>query len=121
MYHKVVGEYLQQCWGEIGVKVEVDIMEWASFTPARRSGNFMAARNGWVGDYSDPSNMLELLVSTNGNNDGKYTNPAYDKAMDESLTYDAQARKAALHKAEDILMADAACIPLAYYNDVWLQ
>lgn len=121
MYHKVVGEYLQQCWGEIGVKVEVDIMEWASFTPARRSGNFMAARNGWVGDYSDPSNMLELLVSTNGNNDGKYSNPAFDKAMEDSLTYDTQARKVALHKAEDILMADTACIPLAYYNDVWLQ
>ena len=26
-----------------------------------------------------------------------------------------------LHEAEDILMNDAACIPVAYYNDFWLQ
>ena len=26
-----------------------------------------------------------------------------------------------LHEAEDILMEDAACIPVAYYNDFWLQ
>ena len=26
-----------------------------------------------------------------------------------------------LHKAEDILMEDMGCIPVAYYNDFWLQ
>jgi ABC-type oligopeptide transport system substrate-binding subunit len=38
----------------------------------RRNGEYETARNGWVGDYDDPSNMIELLYSTNGNNDGKY-------------------------------------------------
>ena len=30
-------------------------------------------------------------------------------------------REALMHQAEDMLMADAACIPVAYYNDFWLQ
>lgn len=121
-YHRVVAEYLQQAWSELGIDVTVDIVEWASFTPMRRNGDYDASRNGWVGDYSDPSNMLDLLYSSNGNNDGKFNNADYDAAMELSrTTLDATERSEALHKAEDILMEETACIPVAYYNDFWLQ
>lgn len=121
-YHKVVAEYLQQAWAELGINMEVNIVEWSSFTPLRRAQNYDVARNGWVGDYSDPSNMLDLLYSTNGNNDGKFSNAEYDAALDISrTTLDPAERSQALHKAEDILMEEVGCIPLAYYNDFWLQ
>lgn len=121
-YHKVVSEYLQQAWKEIGIDLNVEIVEWASFTPLRRAGDYESARNGWVGDYSDPSNMLDLLYSTNGNNDGKFNNKDYDAAMELSRsTTDAAERSKALHDAEDILMNEAACIPVAYYTDFYLQ
>ena len=121
-YHKVFAEYAQQAWGELGITLEVEIVEWSSFTPLRRAGDYQISRNGWVGDYSDPSNMLDLFMSTNGNNDGKYSNPDYDAAMEIArTTTDLAERSAALHKAEDILMDDAAAIPIAYYNDFWLQ
>lgn len=121
-YHKVVAEYLQQAWAEIGVDLQVEIVEWASFTPMRRNGDFDSSRNGWVGDYSDPSNMLELLYTTNGNNDGKFSNAEFDAAIELSrTTLDAAERSEALHTAEDILMDQVGCIPLAYYNDFWLQ
>ena len=121
-YHKVVAEYLQQAWAELGIDLQVDIVEWASFTPMRRNGDYDVARNGWVGDYSDPSNMLDLFYSTNGNNDGKFNNADYDAALELSrTTLDAAERSTALHNAEDILMEEAGCIPVAYYNDFWLQ
>ena len=121
-YHKVVAEYLQQAWAAIGIDLKVNIVEWASFTPMRRNGEFDIARNGWVGDYTDPSNILELFCTTNGNNDGKYTNADFDAAIEDSrVTTDATTRSADLHKAEDLLMEDAGCIPIAYYNDFWLQ
>ena len=121
-YHKVVAEYLQQAWAAIGIDLKVNIVEWASFTPMRRNGEFDVARNGWVGDYTDPSNILELFCTTNGNNDGKYTNADFDAAIEDSrVTTDATTRSADLHKAEDLLMEDAGCIPIAYYNDFWLQ
>ena len=121
-YHKVVAEYLQQAWAQLGIDLQVDIVEWASFTPMRRNGEFDAARNGWVGDYSDPSNMLELFYTTNGNNDGKFSDADFDAAIELSrTTLDAAERSEALHTAEDILMDEAGCIPIAYYNDFWLQ
>lgn len=121
-YHKVVAEYLQQAWGELGVTVNVEVVEWSSFTPLRRAGDYMSARDGWVGDYSDPSNILDVLYSTNGNNNGKFNNAEYDAAMDASrATIDPVERSAALHKAEDIVMKEAGVVPVAYYNDFWLQ
>lgn len=121
-YHKVVAEYLQQAWAQLGIDLQVDIVEWASFTPMRRNGDFDVARNGWVGDYSDPSNMLELFYSTNGNNDGKFNNADFDAAIELSrTTLDSAERSKALHTAEDVLMEETGCIPVAYYNDFWLQ
>ncbi|MCQ2529643.1 MAG: peptide ABC transporter substrate-binding protein [Lachnospiraceae bacterium] len=121
-YHKVVAEYLQQAWAELGVDLKVDVVEWGSFTPMRRNGDYEISRNGWVGDYDDPSNMLDLLYSTNGNNDGKFNNAAYDEQMNISRsTVDPEVRRPALHAAEDILMEEAACIPVAYYADFYLM
>ncbi len=121
-YNKAVAEYLQSCYKEaLGITMEVEIVEWSSFTPQRRAGDYLMARNGWVYDYNDPSNMLELFMSDNGNNDGKYANPEYDKLMEESQIKDVDLRFEKLHAAEELLMSEYAMIPLVYSNDFWLQ
>ena len=120
-YHIPVAEYLQQAWGELGITVNIDKVEWSSFLPMRRAGDYDISRNGWVMDYNDPSNMIELFTTTNGNNDGKYSNPDFDAAVEASKVADKTVHFQKLHEAEDILMEDAACIPVAYYNDFWLQ
>lgn len=120
-YHKALAEYLQQAYKELGITMNIDIVDWSSFTPQRRAGEYEMARNGWVMDYNDASNMIELFYSTNGNNDGKYSNPAFDAAFDKSKVADAKEHFAALHEAEKIVMEDYGFIPVAYYNDFWLQ
>ena len=116
-----LAEYLQQAWGDLGITLTISKMEWSSFTAARRAGEYDVARNGWVMDYNDPSNMLDLFCSGNGNNDGKYSNPEFDAAIEASRVADVSEHFAQLHKAEDILMEDTGCLPIAYYNDYWLQ
>ena len=120
-YHIPVAEYVQQAWGELGITVNINKVEWASFLPMRRAGDYDVSRNGWVMDYNDPSNMLELFTTNNGNNDGKYANPEFDAAIDASKVADKSVHFQKLHEAEDILMKDAAAIPVAYYTDFWLQ
>ena len=120
-YHVPLAEYLQQTWGDLGITLTISKMEWSAFTAARRAGEYDVARNGWIMDYNDPSNMLDLFCSGNGNNDGKYSNPEFDAAIDASRVADSAEHFAQLHKAEDILMEDMGCLPIAYYNDYWLQ
>ena len=120
-YHVPLAEYLQQVWGDLGITLTISKMEWSAFTAARRAGEYDVARNGWVMDYNEPSNMIELFCTDNGNNDGKYSNADFDAAMEASKVADVAEHFAQLHKAEDILMEDMGCIPVAYYNEFWLQ
>ena len=114
-YHKPLAEYLQSCWKEeLGINMDIKVVEWSTFTPTRRAGDFQMARNGWVYDYDDPSNMLNLMKSTSGNNDGKYNNPEVDKMLDEAnSTADVAEHYQKLHDAENMILADAAMAPVA--------
>ncbi len=123
LFHKPLAEYLQSCWKEaLGVNMDIKIVEWSTFTPTRRAGDFQIARNGWLLDYDDPSNMLNLFKSTSGNNDGKYNNPEVDKKLDEAnSTSDVAKHYALLHEAENMILEDSAIAPVAYYSQPWLQ
>ena len=120
-YHIPLAEYLQEAYKKIGVTLKIEKTEWSTFTAQRRAGEYEMARNGWVMDYNDASNMIELFSSTNGNNDGKYNSKEFDAALAKSKVADVKEHFAALHEAEKIMMNDYACIPVAYYNDFWLQ
>ena len=121
-YHKKIAEYLQQAWKELGINVEVNVVEWKSFTPQRRSGNYQIARDGWVMDYNDPSNILQLTQTGNGNNSSKYSNPEYDALLEKAAAeIDPQTRYGYFHQAEEMLMRDMGVTPLLYYNEMYLQ
>ena len=121
-YHKKIAEYLQQAWGELGLKIDVNIVEWKSFTPQRRSGNYQIARDGWVMDYDDPSNILNLTSTGNGNNSSKYSNPEYDALLEKAASEkDQKTRFDYFHQAEEMLMRDMGVTPLLYYNEMYLQ
>ena len=121
-YHKSVAEYLQAAWAELGLTMTVNIQEWKTVTADRRSGNFDLARNGWVYDWDDPSNMINLLETNNGNNDGKYSSKEFDSLVDQTRNAtDVAVHYDLLHKAEQVLLNDAAMAPVAYYNEFWLQ
>ncbi|WP_294429386.1 peptide ABC transporter substrate-binding protein [uncultured Treponema sp.] len=121
-YHKAVAEYLQAAWGELGLTMTVNIQEWKTVSADRRAGNFDVARNGWVYDWDDPSNMINLLETGNGNNDGKYSSAEFDKLVALARTSTEVVKHYEyLHEAEQVLLKDAAMAPVAYYNEFWLQ
>ena len=118
-----MAEYAQDVWNkELGLNCSISILEWATFTADRRSGNFDVARQGWVYDWDDPANILNLLGTTNGNNDGKYSNAEFDSIMEKAKSLsDRTAYYEAMHEAEQLALKDAAIAPIAFYNDTWVQ
>lgn len=122
LYHKPVAEYLQSAYSQLGITMKINIQEWKTVTADRRSGNFDVARNGWVYDWDDPSNMINLLETGNGNNDGKYSSKAFDDLVRKArATVNVADHYKYLHEAEQVLLKDAAMAPVAYYNEVWMQ
>lgn len=130
--HIAVAESVQQDVALLGINLEIKSEDWNVFLEDRKSGNFTIAREGWLADYNDPVNMLEIFTSDSGNNDmqlGKGTpvssSPdwtAYDELIGQiRTTTDFAARVDLMHQAEDMLMDTWAVIPIYYYNDVYMQ
>ena len=121
-YHKPLAEYLQSVWGEMGLTMTIDIQEWKTVTANRRSGNYDVARNGWVMDYNDASNLINLFETGNGNNDGKYSNPEFDALVDKARkTANPEEHFDYLHQAEQVLLKDYGACPVAYYTEFYMQ
>ena len=67
-----IGEAIQQDLAAIGINLTVETREWSVFLNERKEGKFDFAREGWLADYNDPINMLEMWESTSGNNDMQF-------------------------------------------------
>lgn len=70
--HVAIAESLQQDLGAIGINLTIQKQEWNVFLEERKNGNFDMAREGWIADFNDPINMLEMFTTTSGNNDPQY-------------------------------------------------
>ena len=75
-------------------------------------------RRGWIGDYVDPNNFLDLFISGGGNNHTGFSNARYDEIILEQApaTLDRDERYALFHEAERLLMAEMPLIPLYVYQ-----
>lgn len=69
--HQAIGEYLQSCFASYGIDASLTNQEWGTFLETRKSGDYVLARNGWLADYNDPINMLDMWVTDSGNNDAQ--------------------------------------------------
>ena len=121
--HIATAEALAYMWKEnLGINVEIEQMEWNAFLAARREGEHTLARDGWVADYGDPSNLLDLFTSYSGNNSTFYNNPEFDKLMKAAAaTTDLKEHFELMHQAEKLAVGDeACCIPVYYYATTWI-
>ena len=70
--HVAIAEALQQDFAEIGIEMTIKSIDWNVFLNERKVGNYDVARNGWIADFNDPINMLEMWTTDSGNNDAQF-------------------------------------------------
>lgn len=85
-------------------------------------------RFGWIADYPDPANFIASFHSKNinsasksANNFGFYNNPQFDEYFDQAMSaLNDTDRMNNLAMAENILIEDAAVLPLFYFTSIRL-
>lgn len=115
--HQRIAVAIAAMWEPLHVNVELFNSEVAVHYDALQNNDFDGVgRAGWLMDYNDAINMLELLRSDIIYNYGRYANDEFDAALRESATItDPDERAAVLRKAEEIAMGEAAAFPIYYY------
>lgn len=105
-------------WKEtLGVDTILTDEEFRVFLESRHDKHkWDVVRLAWTADYNDASSFLDTLRANSSNNDTGYSNPLYDKYMDEAAnTADSNTRRGLLANAERSMLNDYPIIPLYYF------
>ncbi|HHV42289.1 MAG TPA: peptide ABC transporter substrate-binding protein [Clostridiaceae bacterium] len=70
--HSAIAECMQSDFAQFGITMEIAQMDWDTTMAERRAGNYDVARHGWIADFNDPINMLEMWMTDSGNNDAQF-------------------------------------------------
>lgn len=115
----VEAEFFKDQLKKIGIKVKINPLDWGDFQRLARAGKLQMWTDGWIYDYPDAENILQLLISSNhpGNNKSAYHNPKVDQLYESYISEPNQARKVEiLHELEEKVLDDLPWIMLTYQS-----
>lgn len=121
--HAKVAQAIQDMWKRnLGIAVELNNAEWAVYIEQLHQGDYQIGRMGWLGDFNDPINFLELFKEPGGNNDTRWYNQEFKALLEKSANEtDPEKRLELLKEAESILMNEMPVMPIYFYTNVWVQ
>lgn len=123
---RIVTEYIQ---GEIqsalpGVNITIQNVPTKNRIELSRAGDFDLLVAGWVADYADGLNFLQVLQSDSNYNYSQYSNEEYDAYYEAAQTEHAgnpEERYQSMLDAQHVLTEDSAYVPLYQNVDAQLR
>jgi peptide/nickel transport system substrate-binding protein len=110
--NEAVAQVLQSMAAEAGFDLKIRLIEFATSFKQAQAGEFQAFLIGWSGRIDPDGNSYVFLHTDAPQNDGKYSNPEADKALEDArLVTDPAQRKAIYEKLTRIVLNDE---PLIY-------
>ncbi|MBS1903659.1 MAG: ABC transporter substrate-binding protein [Bacteroidetes bacterium] len=113
----------------LGLDVKLEIKEWSQLTPMIDDGKAAYFRLGWVADYPDPQNFLNLLYGKNippsgpsSINQTRFRNDEFDRTYEAAIAETDRAKALQLWaKCDQIAIASAPQVILYYDEDYHLM
>ena len=117
--HRKIAVAVQQMWKrELNIDVTISNQEWKVYLNSVSQREFQVARRGWIGDYVDANNFLDLFITDGGNNNTGYASEEFDDII-LNLAPKAQTRDeryGLFYKAETMMMNEMPIIPIYTYT-----
>ena len=110
--------FMTAAWQEVlGINVQVELFESDVYYYALEDvvGNLW--HSGWVADYPDPENFLDLLLNSH-TFEGRYVNERFDSLIERARTErNRETRLRMYGEAEQVLVDEAGLFPLFHVKD----
>ena len=106
----------------LGIKTEFQQTEFATFLKDLNKRRFQMFDIGWIADYPDPENFLDVLFySDSSNNHTNYNNPRVNTLLENArVETDETLRFSIYNEVEQVILDDAPWIPLWYSGERYL-
>jgi oligopeptide transport system substrate-binding protein len=114
--HKEIAVAVQDMWKELGIETTIKAQEWAQYLeflgpPPNKAVD--AYRLGWIYDFPDAINGLELFTCDSGNNNTNWCNEEYDGLVEQARsTPDDDARYELYRQMEGIMFDEDGELPI---------
>jgi len=121
--HRKIAVAIQQMWKKhLNIDIKLLNQEWKVYLDSESIGNYEISRAGWIGDYVDPNNFLDMFLCNGGNNRTGWCNAEYDYLIgDIAPTAKTHAERLAVFgRAEKLLMDELPVIPIYTYTSISL-
>ncbi len=120
--HRKIAQVVQEVWSrELGIEVRIENQEFKVVLDNKQKGNFDIARAGWVADFADPINFLEMYDSRSQNNTAHWKNDEFDRLLEISKSEgDNEERMKILRRAEEYFISEQPIAPIYYYKTPYL-
>ena len=108
-------EVILEMWRtNLGIEVETLQTEFATYLQDLVKRRFEMFQIGWIADYPDPENFLDLLFhSESSNNHTGFSNVQVDALLQQARVEPSQQKRFELyHRAEQMILDEAPWIPL---------
>jgi oligopeptide transport system substrate-binding protein len=126
--HKDIAVAVQAAWKELGITSTIkqqEFQQYLEFLGPPPNADVDVYRLGWIGDFVDAINFLDLWTCKSGNNNTNWCNKDYDAVIEKAKnTADNDARYKLYGEAEDILggaNGDMPVMPIYWYTFVNLE
>jgi oligopeptide transport system substrate-binding protein len=114
--HKEIATAVQAQWKELGINTTLKQQEWAQyleFLGPPPNNQVDVYRLGWIYDYPDAINGLDLWTCDSGNNNTNYCDKSYDDLVAQARqTPDDTARYDIYAQLEDKLFGQDGALPI---------
>src|SRR3984885_610612 len=111
--NEAVAQVMQSMASEAGFDLRIRVIEFATSFKQAQAGEFQIFQINWSGRIDPDGNSYTFLHTKAPQNDGVYSNPEADKAMDDArLVSDPAQRKAIYEKATAAVLRDEPIIYL---------
>ena len=109
-------EVVADMWRQnLDIEIEIQQVEWATYIQDLHRGRLQAWSGlSWQADYPDPQTFIDVLFrSDSAINYGGYANPQVDDYVVQAQTEQDSVKRAAFYNdAEQLIVSDAAWLPL---------
>jgi ABC-type transport system substrate-binding protein len=78
-----------RCFEQLGIKMKLQVNTFSQYLERTIKGTFQMASSGWLADYPDPENFLQLFYGPNAPpnpNHAAFSNPEYDSLYERMRT-----------------------------------
>ncbi len=111
--YEAIAQVVQSMAAEAGFDVKIRVIEFATSFKQAQAGEFQVFQINWSGRIDPDGNAYVFLHTKAPQNDGGYSNPEADKALEDArLTSDPAQRKAIYEKLTKIVLNDEPIIYL---------